>query len=484
MSNSYNPLSGLQSAVGQSSVGPYNFAPSTGGAVVGGGIAAVPGQPNSGVSPSGLTALQQLQAQANAQQQTGQYAPPQGPLAGFFNAQGQNTQAGQVALGGVPTNGMYGQNLTTGQLMNDAAQKWSLQNMPDYSDYQALGSAAQQYGAQGQNVLNQSAPGIQQGLSAQQAATGTSAQQAQGVGQQLNGLNMLNATATGNGPNVAGMASQQATSQALQAQLAAGASARGGAYAQAAAQQQAGRNAAGVQAQAAGQASLTAAQQQLTAQQQYAQAAQGLSTVANQAQSVAGTNAANLTQSQLANQQAGLQYYEGQQTAYQQQQQMAANLATSQLNADYGLSGTALQTQTQQNIANQQQQTQLASGAAGATAGLIGLAALSDVRLKDVIAPQGDRGVADAFLDALAKSKATFVYRSPADQPVSTPRHAKARFGGVMAQALEAVPEIGRQLVSDTPRGKRLEGASVQSASLMGLGRLAERLAKVEAAVR
>lgn len=89
---------------------------------------------------------------------------------------------------------------------------------------------------------------------------------------------------------------------------------------------------------------------------------------------------------------------------------------------------------------------------------------------------------ADAFLDTLARSQSTYAYRNPADQPL-TPMHPKlpgARYGGVMAQDLERVPEIGPQLVTQTPRGKMLEPGSVQSAMLMGLGRLAERLNALE----
>lgn len=90
--------------------------------------------------------------------------------------------------------------------------------------------------------------------------------------------------------------------------------------------------------------------------------------------------------------------------------------------------------------------------------------------------------MADSFLDALDSSKATFEYKSPTDQPLS-PLHPKlpgARFGGVMAQALERVPEIGQTLVTNTPHGKMVEPATGLSAVMMGLGRIDERLKALE----
>lgn len=100
---------------------------------------------------------------------------------------------------------------------------------------------------------------------------------------------------------------------------------------------------------------------------------------------------------------------------------------------------------------------------------------MSDERAKTHIAPAP---TADALLDTLARSKATFSYRNPADQPLSPahPHVPGARFGGVMAQDLQRVPEIGQQLVTDTPRGKMLEPQSGLSAALMAIGRLHERL--------
>ena len=104
---------------------------------------------------------------------------------------------------------------------------------------------------------------------------------------------------------------------------------------------------------------------------------------------------------------------------------------------------------------------------------------MSDERAKMSVSPAP---TADALLDMLAKSKSTFAYRNPQDEPLS-PLHPKlpgARFGGVMAQDLERTPEIGPQLVTNTPHGKMLEPQAVQSAMLMGLGRLAERMTALE----
>jgi hypothetical protein len=108
---------------------------------------------------------------------------------------------------------------------------------------------------------------------------------------------------------------------------------------------------------------------------------------------------------------------------------------------------------------------------------------VSDERAKTAVAPAP---TADALLQMLAKSKATYQYKNPADQPLSPqhPRDPNARFGGVMAQDLERVPEIGRQLVTDTPRGKMVEPAAGLSAVMMGLGRLHERLSALEGARR
>lgn len=87
--------------------------------------------------------------------------------------------------------------------------------------------------------------------------------------------------------------------------------------------------------------------------------------------------------------------------------------------------------------------------------------------------------VADAYLDELAKSASTYSYKDPSQAPAQRPPG--ARFGGVMAQDLEQVPEIGHQLVDNTPRGKALEGGANLSAALMGLGRLHQRLKELEA---
>lgn len=106
-------------------------------------------------------------------------------------------------------------------------------------------------------------------------------------------------------------------------------------------------------------------------------------------------------------------------------------------------------------------------------------AAMSDQRAKTAISPAP---IADALLATLDKSKSTFSYKNPADQPVSSmhPKVPGARFGGVIAQDLERVPEIGRQLVTDTPRGKQIEPAAGLSAVMMALGRVDERLSAIE----
>ena len=104
---------------------------------------------------------------------------------------------------------------------------------------------------------------------------------------------------------------------------------------------------------------------------------------------------------------------------------------------------------------------------------------MSDERAKTGVSPAP---TADALLATLAKSKATFQYRNPQDQPVGPmhPHVPGARFGGVMAQDLQRVPEIGQQLVTQTPHGLAVEQGAGLSAVMMGMGRLEERLRALE----
>jgi hypothetical protein len=100
----------------------------------------------------------------------------------------------------------------------------------------------------------------------------------------------------------------------------------------------------------------------------------------------------------------------------------------------------------------------------------------SDERAKTSI---GDPS--DDFLDALARGRASYEYKSPAMEP--NPGKG-GRSLGVMAQELERVPEIGRQLVDDTPAGKMVNVKSLVSALAAGEGTLHDRYADIEERVR
>lgn len=88
----------------------------------------------------------------------------------------------------------------------------------------------------------------------------------------------------------------------------------------------------------------------------------------------------------------------------------------------------------------------------------------------------GDMTEADHFLAHLTPY--TYKYKDPSNEPTSEPNG--GRYLGVMAQNVEQAPEIGRQIVKDTPRGKVLEGGALMSAMAGGLGRLHERVSQLE----
>lgn len=85
--------------------------------------------------------------------------------------------------------------------------------------------------------------------------------------------------------------------------------------------------------------------------------------------------------------------------------------------------------------------------------------------------------VADEFLGALRDSRATYNYTSPKYEP-STRKG--SRYLGVMAQSVEEVPEIGRGIVTEVGGVKRVETLPMLSAVAGALGRLTERVEKVE----
>ena len=103
----------------------------------------------------------------------------------------------------------------------------------------------------------------------------------------------------------------------------------------------------------------------------------------------------------------------------------------------------------------------------------------SDERMKRSVRDEGD---STSLVDEFTRwvSPKSFEYRDPAYAP--NPQSPHGRYLGVMAQDLERIPEIGRQLVIDTPEGKRISTPAAVSALLAGVGRLDERMRSLEAA--
>jgi hypothetical protein len=411
-----------------------------------------------------------------------------------------------------------------------------------------------------QTALNNQA-GQALGTTAPTVATGPANAYAgmanQGMTQQQQATGLLAQAAQGNTPSAADISMQQGIAASARAQLAAAASARGGAYGQEAAQQQASQNIAGQQSQGVGQAAALRAQEMATAQQAYVGA------------SAQQTGAAQQSQAQAAQQAQAQAALQAQQNQINNTMALGSETLGSNANLAYQGMGMGVMTQqlgaqeAQQGMAQQAALANAAQAQSGTNALIgagsnIGAALLksytSDINAKQGIQPQGaapaaqftpppmqapapppqqsgyskqdvlallqqmranpapevapapppidpsqqpaqvpnitsdertkeggdGAQVADSYLEALARSKATYSYKDPSQQPTSSLRPPDARYGGVMAQALERVPEIGQQLVTNTPRGKALEGGANLSAALMGLGRLAERVKALE----
>lgn len=101
---------------------------------------------------------------------------------------------------------------------------------------------------------------------------------------------------------------------------------------------------------------------------------------------------------------------------------------------------------------------------------------MSDERAKS---SRSSGNTLDELLGAFGRSASTYAYKDERDQPSSSPKPG-ARYAGVMAQEVERVPEIGHSIVTDTPRGKALEGKPLMSALAAGEGRLWNRLQELE----
>lgn len=101
---------------------------------------------------------------------------------------------------------------------------------------------------------------------------------------------------------------------------------------------------------------------------------------------------------------------------------------------------------------------------------------ISDGRAK---AATHGQHVADSFLNSLRDSSASFQYKDPSLEPRTQPTG--GTYLGVIAQGLEQNPELGHQLVSTGPDGmRRLENNALTSALAGGMGRLTERLERLE----
>ena len=108
---------------------------------------------------------------------------------------------------------------------------------------------------------------------------------------------------------------------------------------------------------------------------------------------------------------------------------------------------------------------------AGIGLGAAALIALSDANAKENIQPAGD---ADSFIEALTPY--TFDYKRETGEPAG--KHL-----GVIAQNLEATP-FGQTLITNTPRGKAIKVAPALGAALASVGRINQRLRKLEARAR
>lgn len=102
----------------------------------------------------------------------------------------------------------------------------------------------------------------------------------------------------------------------------------------------------------------------------------------------------------------------------------------------------------------------------------------SDIRKKTDIITDGHRGLMSPFLDTLSASRSMYRYKDPSDEPRVEPTG--GHYAGIMAQDLERVPNIGHQLVHDTPTGKYVDSKTLLSAIAAGLGDVHERVRSLE----
>ena len=257
-----------------------NVAPPAGGTFGGsfgglpGGAGAVVGSGGSNSGGSGMDGGDPLSYggyASGAQDWSQRYIGLGQAAAQYNNAQG-TTQQQQFANQG---NSLYRADTSLGTGQGILARNLGTQ---DYAAGNELGGNAFQHATNMGNGLADAARGVGGGNSAYLAggAATANAQAGAGYGYETQGLGMLANAAAGNGPSAATEQMGANTAAAVRAQLGAAASARGGAYGQAAAQNQAAQQAGAIESSAVGQSAALRAQEQQTAQGQLVGAANNL----------------------------------------------------------------------------------------------------------------------------------------------------------------------------------------------------------------
>jgi hypothetical protein len=100
---------------------------------------------------------------------------------------------------------------------------------------------------------------------------------------------------------------------------------------------------------------------------------------------------------------------------------------------------------------------------------------MSDATKKVITQPS----LADSFLDHMKPY--SYKYKHPSLEPRVAPTG--GTYLGVMAQDLERIPQLGPQIVVDTPHGKMVDQKTALSATMAGLARLNERVRALESDV-
>lgn len=101
---------------------------------------------------------------------------------------------------------------------------------------------------------------------------------------------------------------------------------------------------------------------------------------------------------------------------------------------------------------------------------------MSDEETKSPVVRKAGRHAADDFLDAIHSYM--YKYKDPSNEPRTEPTGGE--YLGITAQDLERAPHVGRQIVINTPTGKRVNTAAAVSAALASVARLNERVKSLE----